>query len=137
MSVESEFRDLLAGDGGVSALVGSGSTARVYPLVAPEGAARPLVVYQGISADVVPDEDNGRYVFQRFQVSCLAESYAEMKALAEAVKSALAGYAGGLIGSPLSASKIQAIFWLDQAEMFDYESQELRRDLDFQVQSAE
>jgi len=130
MSVESEFRDLLADDAGVSALVGS----RIYWVLAQEGAARPLIVLQMISHFPIHDEDGGMFVTRRVQVSCLADTYLETLPLSDAVREALNGYAGELLGSPPEASTIQAILLLDESEGLEFEADEYRHDLDFQVQ---
>lgn len=72
----------LSADADVSALVGS----RIYPLVMPQGAALPAIVYQRISG--VPANHAGRVPSlesARVQVNCYAKTYGVAKDLCDAV----------------------------------------------------
>ncbi|MFH0914833.1 MAG: DUF3168 domain-containing protein [bacterium] len=54
-----------------------------YPMVAPQGADPPYVVYQNISA---PELEVAEYVRPRFQLTCWAASYSGAVALANAAR---------------------------------------------------
>ena len=80
---------------GIQALVGQGTSpqsSRIYPTIAPESAALPLIEYS-----VVTDEPEstltgvGDTHRQRIQISCHALTYDGAQALANAVHDALEG----------------------------------------------
>jgi len=89
MSIESDLVAHLKNDSGVSALVGT----RIYPLMAPQNVINPYITYQ-----VVNDNSNqcmGGEVYQndtRFQLDVWSTKYSEVKAIKEAVLSALIGF---------------------------------------------
>jgi len=89
MSIESDLYAHLKNDSGVSALIGT----RIYPLMAPQNVIDPYITYQ-----VVNDNSKqciGGSVYQndtRFQVDCWSKKYSEVKAIKEAVESALIGF---------------------------------------------
>lgn len=88
MSIETSLYSTLTGDAGVSALIGT----RVYPNLAPEGAAHPLVAYSVISGshiDTIPG--TGDTTRKLVQIDCHANTYSSAKAVAAAVISALEG----------------------------------------------
>jgi hypothetical protein len=80
----------LSADAAVTAHIGTGSTARLFPLIAPPGTAAPYVVFQLIS--LVPDltlgeaSASGRHLVQ---LSIVAPTYAAALALAIALTAAL------------------------------------------------
>ena len=89
MSIESDLYTHLKDDAGVSALVG----VKIYPMKAPQNVTSPYISYQVIN-------DNGNQcmsgeVYQndtRFQIDCWSTKYSEVKAIKEAVISALIGF---------------------------------------------
>lgn len=89
MSIETDLVTHLKADSAVSALVGT----RIYPLMAPQNVANPYITYQ-----VINDNSNqclGGSVYQndtRFQIDCWSTKYSEVKAIKEAVESALIGF---------------------------------------------
>lgn len=102
MSLESGLRDLLLADATIAALVST----RAYPLGAPADAAAPFITWQVISATPVQslagsNDTTGATV----QIDCWSEalerggSYAQAKALAEAVRLALADQNGVSLGN--------------------------------------
>lgn len=112
---------LLAADSAVVAIVG----ARMYPNVAPQGAAAPFLVYQVISdvpenslADTSPRLSN-----IRLQVDCYSTRYLQAHALAEAVEAKL-----------VAASTPDFSAWRDTTrDLFDAEAQMHRVSTDFAV----
>jgi len=91
MAIERAIRTLLVDDGGVAALVGS----RVFPIRREQGSSLPAIVYQQISGPrfYKVTEPMG-WVESRFQVTCWAGTYAESRALSDAVREAVGGYSG-------------------------------------------
>ena len=86
MSIESTLYDTLRNNAGVAALVST----RIYPLVAPDNAAVPFIVYQLITGmahnQLVGAPGSERKVLQ---VSCVANSYTAAKAIAVACKASI------------------------------------------------
>lgn len=65
---------------------------RIYPLVAPDGAAMPYVVYQRVAStvdNVLAGNGNPPIENTRLQIDVWAASYASAQATAEAIKDAL------------------------------------------------
>lgn len=112
---------LLAADSAVVAIVG----ARMYPNVAPQGAAAPFLVYQVISD--VPEnslaDNSPRLSSIRLQVDCYSPRYLQAHALAEAVEAKL-----------VAASTPDFSAWRDTTrDLFDAEAQMHRVSTDFAV----
>ena len=86
MSIETTLYGALSGAAGVTNLVST----RIYPQVAPDSAATPYIVYQVI-VGMAHNLTNGAPASERkvIQINCISNSYANAKAIAEAVKAAL------------------------------------------------
>lgn len=98
MGLEQDLYTRLTMNAGVKALVAT----RVYPLAAPQDAAMPNLAYQRISG--VPDlAHNGAtgIMRARVQITCMASTYAGVKALSDAVEAALHGWKGGSVGAAI------------------------------------
>ena len=93
--------DILTNDGTVAALVST----RVYPNVAPQDAALPLLVYQRLSAnrEYAHDGEAG-YARARIQVTCMDDDFSGVKALVAAVRGALSGYRATVVGQKVFSS---------------------------------
>jgi len=91
MNINEGFFAHLTTDAGVVALVGS----RVYPLVVPQDATLPAIAYQQISGprDHTHSGPSG-LVRARMQLTFVGSSYSEAKAVADAARAALDGFAG-------------------------------------------
>ena len=95
MSAELAVYTILKNDAPVAALVGT----RIFPSLAPQNAANPLIVYQRISADRITSLDGPSGLsWARVQVDCYAETYAGAKTLSAAIRVALEGYRGTVGG---------------------------------------
>jgi len=72
---------------------------RIYPLALPQGSTLPAVTYQKVSQVRNRTLGNSglKIARARFQISCWAASYADVKEMAERVKSVLQDY-NGLMG---------------------------------------
>ncbi len=118
MSIDEALRLLLIGSAGnagkgaaLSALVGG----RVFSHEADESAIDPKIVFHCISApgEYTQDGDSG-LGHPRFQVDCMGLTPASVKALAEAVRANVSGFAGTVGGL-----SVQGVFIVDEAT-FNY-----------------
>jgi hypothetical protein len=101
MTIEQAFRQALVTNAGVSALLAQ----RVYPLIAPETAAKPFVVYTMLNKDPLTALSGALVTTQAtVEVDCVATTYLGSKALADAVRSALAAWTGGTSPSVTSCT---------------------------------
>lgn len=97
MSIETELIDFFGNDAAVAGIIGNGDSPesyRIYPLRLPQGYTLPAISFQRISTDrehVIDDGPIG-WAWARFQLDMWAETYAEVRQLAEAVRQALDGY---------------------------------------------
>lgn len=92
-TVDQDFVDLLEASTGVTALVGSGAAARIYPMLVPQGSDNyPAITYQVVSENRDPEltQQNGLYQ-ARLQINCWATTYAGARTLKEAVRNAIDG----------------------------------------------
>lgn len=92
--MEAALHAVLSADAGVTALVGSGASARIYPLLMQQSSAHPAVTYQRISAPRVETASlsgqNAR-VRCRMQLDCWARTFAQALSLSDAVRAAMLG----------------------------------------------
>lgn len=96
MRAEKVLTDLLEADAGVAAIVGT----KIYGNVPPENTAAPLIVYRKLAAvrNLSLSMSALAEVEARIEVLCIATTYAQLKALAEAVRVALAYKRGTYAG---------------------------------------
>ena len=81
---------VLKADASVTAIVGSGSNARISPLIKEQSITTPAVTLQRVSTDPVNDlRGFSDLDDSRTQVDAWAESYAGARALANACRTAL------------------------------------------------
>ena len=86
---EKKVYELLKNDTGVKALIDG----RVYHLVAPQNVQKPYMIYRVITGLKI--QCLGGQIFQgdyRMQLDCFGTSYASVKAISQAVESALVGF---------------------------------------------
>jgi hypothetical protein len=80
------FAKLSDATSATSALVGPGTSCRVYPEIAPNFAPKPYVVFHQVSFDPGTTHNEGFQTATRlFQFSCYASTYAEAIAVRDAV----------------------------------------------------
>lgn len=89
-NIDEAIRSILVNDATVKAI-----TTRCYPLTIPPRPAYPLMLYMDVSGSVDNHlrSDSGM-AHRRYQIEAWAESYAEVKTLATAMRSALNQYSG-------------------------------------------
>lgn len=105
--IEGELYTRLTTHAGTAALVGT----RVWPLVMPQGGKLPAIVYQKVSdVRVYSHDGDSDLIRSRFQVSCYAKNYDDVKALEAQVVDALSGYADRTLGTPVEASFMDMAF---------------------------
>lgn len=126
MSVSSAIFDRLSDPtSATAALVGSGSTCRVYPELAPNLAAKPYVVFLQIALQPANTLNEPFEVANRlFQFSCFAATFGDAIALRDAVTSDLDNVA-------LSTGDIPIV--QDQRNGFEEVVDLYRADVDFLV----
>lgn len=101
--IDDALRTILAAHSGTNALIGSGSTTRIYPMLAPEEATYPCVVYERIST--FPRRHltaNSGLATARYQFGCWADSAKEARELAEQARQALDNYTGSSTGTTIT-----------------------------------
>ena len=92
-TIDQDLVDLLEASAGVTAIVGSGTAARIFPMLVPQGFENyPAITYQVISENREPEltKQNGLHQV-RVQVNCWALTYAGARALKEAVRNCIDG----------------------------------------------
>lgn len=95
--LESALRSILVANANVSALVGAGAAARIYPLDdLPQGCEYPAISYAHVSEDNVYTLalDVPGYVKVRMEYHIWGASYLKMRELLKKVKQALQGFRG-------------------------------------------
>lgn len=90
MSAESTLYGILVASPGVTALIGAGSAARIYPDAMPEDGAYPVIVFSRTGTEPVITLDSVRHgEFVTIQVQCWAQTRASSDAVADASELAL------------------------------------------------
>lgn len=135
MRAEKIINALLSGDAGVAAIVG----AHVYAGTAPEATKAPLVVYAKQSAtreEMMSDGAGGVQpvmVDALIDVLCVAQDYAQLKALAEAVRVALVYRRGDVAGQTLLYIAPEA----EGADEYDADLREFAQMWTYRIQHTE
>ncbi len=106
MSIEEGLRTELLADAATLAIIST----RIHPSVIPQGGALPAIVYNRVSSERTVDLDGpSDFVKVRIRVDCWHNTYAGVKALADAVRAALNGVG---LASPktLGAEPVQLVY---------------------------
>lgn len=134
MSMEADLFTLLSGDATIAAIVGT----RIYPVIAPNSAVAPFLVYNVISGQAVSTFSGASgYVKKRVQISSVAVLFGATAVngtpgaveLAAAVLAKLQGYSATVGGTwfQFSDHADTRDMWEDTLKMY-------RRDHDFEIQ---
>jgi hypothetical protein len=99
MSFETDLFALLNANAGVTALIGAGTAARVYPLLAPTDVDAPFVTWQRLASEPTDLIGRGNTLQISVQVDCWAKTFDEALALSEAVRAAVEGSQGAIRGA--------------------------------------
>lgn len=111
MSLEQGLHAALVADGTVNGLVAG----RIYPEIMPQDVVYPAISYQRISTtryQLLEGVDD--FTQARLQVDCWCDSYAQVKTLALAVKSALDGVTGTLGAQAIQHCMLESMVDLSQ-----------------------
>jgi len=92
--IEEAIVAILAGESSITDIIGS-DPVRLYPMIIPQDAALPAIVYQQVSGhrDHTMDGPSG-YTDSRYQIICWGATYSAAKGLFEAVRKFFDGYHG-------------------------------------------
>jgi hypothetical protein len=97
----------MAGTTAITALIGSGSAMRLYPLVTPQTAPSPAIAYQKISSPKEQAHTGSSHLARsRFQFTCQADDYATAKRLATAVRQCWDSYRGTVMLDTINGMRI-------------------------------
>ncbi|HBV97778.1 MAG: hypothetical protein JL50_02945 [Peptococcaceae bacterium BICA1-7] len=109
--IEERLYGYLSGYAGLIALVAD----RIYPLVAPQDVEKPYCVYMQVSNTRIHSH-SGYSGLQRprMQVSGIAETYPEAKAVADQVTAALEAWPG--------ADNVKAAFFQNETDLYEEET---------------
>ena len=103
MSIEQAIHGLVTGDAGVSAIIGDG----LYPVMLPQGAPLPAIVYSLSDAPQQTTVDGPLGLTDaRYQFSCWAKTHAAVVELSEALVSLLDFYSGTVEGVVIQGTQI-------------------------------
>ena len=106
----------------------SGVTAKVYPLVAPQGTAYPYVVYQIIS-DVPTNDKDGRSRLDTYRLQLTAwGAGADVETLAASIRSTLDRYRG-----TNNSNVIDKIIFDGINDLYDEDSEFIGKAIDFLI----
>lgn len=102
---------ILKANASVTAVIGTGSAARIHPQIAPQNAQKPFVTYYIVSEDSSPvhslQNKAANLAWSRISVECWDENYLAALGLDKKIAAALDGYAGVSAGvTVLSAKRI-------------------------------
>lgn len=115
--IEEATRDILVADSTVTGLVST----RIYPQVLPQGATLPAIAYQMVSSAREHAHDGAAQDLSRprLQWAAHAATYSAAKAVAKAVRDALAYYHGSTGGI-----KIDAVLFENEIDDFIFRDDE-------------
>ncbi len=126
-TIEDGLHSHLAADAGVSALV----AARIYPLWAPQKPTAPYVVYSRINTERLHHlSGSSALANPHFQFDVFAETFADMVAVAAALRAALDNYSGGM-GSPVLT--VGSVMVVDERDTFEPDTGLYHDQLDFSI----
>ena len=98
-TIEEAMVARMAATAAITALIGSTTSMRLYPLAVPQTATLPAMAYQKISSPKEQSQSGSSHLARsRFQLTLIAETYAGVKALATAVKQCWDDYHGTVSG---------------------------------------
>lgn len=110
MSASKVVYALLTGAGAVTAIVGAGAAARIYPVLLPQGQTVPAIVFEVISAyrpGAIDAYAPTHLTTSRVQVNLITADYPALLVLLEATKAALQ-FQRGVLGGVTTHSVLHA-----------------------------
>lgn len=133
MTIEEALVAQLLATPAVTALLGSGSSFRFYPMVIPQAATDaakyPAAVWERISGPREHDlEGPAGLAHPRFQITCWAKTMAQAVAVSNAISVALDGFSGTLGG--VGGVETSPILVEDERDAYDDDERVFARQLD-------
>lgn len=125
MSIGKVIYNVLKDNAGVSALVGT----KIYPMVAPQGTASPLVVYQRIDND--PNDTKtgtSKLDFHRVQITAWGATNTEAESLDDAIRTAIDRYEG-----TVSGVVVDGVQYLNTTDTYDENAEEYGKISDYYI----
>jgi hypothetical protein len=92
MSASKVVYALLSGAGAITAIVGAGASARIYPVILPQGQTVPAIVHEVITAyrpGAIDAYASTHLTVSRVQVNLITTDYPALLVLLEAAKAAM------------------------------------------------
>lgn len=118
--IHNALRQELLDNSTVTALIGESTAARIYPQIARQGVARPLIVYSQISADHAHHLRGAAGLVQaRFQIDSYGADAAGARLLSDKVRLALDGQYDTTFGSGDYTAAVRSCVLEDEREGFD------------------
>lgn len=126
MAIQNHIYTRLSTYAGLTALVGT----RIYPVVAPESPAYPLVIFDLIAPNKPKTSGgtSGNHIEALYQVSCWADTYASARAVAAQIVAALEDYAG-----TSDSTTIQMCYYESEREDFEPTTKKYSIPIDFTI----
>ena len=126
MLIEQALLTQLKTDSAIAALVGT----RIYYVISPQDVQKPYIVISKISAVRVSSHDGSSGLANpRFQISCFALTYKEVKDIAVAVQAELEGYTGTMGGA--GGVAVNGCFYENETDLYEEENKLFHLALDF------
>ena len=98
-TLEEGMYSYITGLAAISALIGSGDDARMYPNELPQNPTYPAIVYHLISTnDLMAHDGATDFMKKRLQFDCFGETYGSAKNLAKILRQQINGQSGALGG---------------------------------------
>lgn len=141
MKAESVIAYRLGTFAGVTAIVGTGTAndpTRIYPVAIPQTRKMPLITYRVVSSDRIESvySDPGM-ASVRFQITCWAQTYDDVKELAEQVRLALERYGSAVSGTQINGVTVYDIHMGSEVDLYEPTLEAFGVATDYIVQHAE
>lgn len=129
---EEGLMDLLEADAGVTAIVGAGAVARIFPRKLKSGATMPAITYSLVSAPLaaLTLDDASRQRKTRYQFDCWTDLAAGGYLRAAQLCSAIIGVLEGYRGTLTSGHRVDETRVVNFLDLYDPESERDRRIVD-------
>lgn len=132
MSIEEVLFEYLSTSASLTALLGAGSDARIYPKRLPQQPVLPALVFQVVSkVPAYTHEQAGdppvasAFVRSRFQFDLWAADYEGLLPLRDALFAGISGFRG-----MMGAMKIESVFVLNEVDGFEADTGSARKIVD-------
>lgn len=132
MTIEEALFDYLSTNAGLSAILGAGANARVYPKRLPQNPTLPALVFQVVSSvpaythDQAGDPpDPSAFLRNRVQFDLWATAYEGLLPLRDALFAGISGFRG-----MMGTVKIESVFVVNEVDTFETDTGSARKVMD-------